>query len=103
DESIPEAISASGAKILLVAMGQPRQEKWIYRHRERLGGILCVGVGGAFDVFSGNLQRAPVWVQRIGFEWLFRMLQEPGRWKNNLRLITFMMRIFASKLGLRGS
>ena len=103
DESIPEAISASGAKILLAAMGQPRQEKWVYKHRQRLKGILCVGVGGAFDVFSGNLQRAPAWVQRICFEWLFRMLQEPGRWKNNLRLITFMMRIFASKLGLRGS
>ena len=100
DESIPEEIAKSGAKILLVAMGQPRQEKWVYRHRERLGGILCVGVGGAFDVFSGNLMRAPLWVQKIGFEWLYRMLQEPGRWKNNLRLITFMLRIFAARLGL---
>ncbi|MBR0167788.1 MAG: WecB/TagA/CpsF family glycosyltransferase [Synergistaceae bacterium] len=44
--------------------------------------------------------RAPLWVQRIGFEWLYRMLQEPGRWRKNLRLITFMMRIFASRLGL---
>ncbi|MBR1658087.1 MAG: WecB/TagA/CpsF family glycosyltransferase [Synergistaceae bacterium] len=100
DESIPEEIAKSGAKILLAAMGQPRQEKWIYRHRERLKGILCVGVGGAFDVFSGNLLRAPLWVQKIGFEWLYRMLQEPGRWKNNLRLITFMFRILASRIGL---
>ncbi|MBQ6002104.1 MAG: WecB/TagA/CpsF family glycosyltransferase [Synergistaceae bacterium] len=100
DETVPEAIASSGAKILLVAMGQPRQEKWVYRHREKLKGILCVGVGGAFDVFSGNLLRAPLWVQRIGFEWLYRMLQEPGRWRKNLRLITFMMRIFASRLGL---
>ena len=100
DESIPDEIARTGAKILLAAMGQPRQEKWVYRHRERLGGILCVGVGGAFDVFSGNLMRAPLWVQKIGFEWLYRMLQEPGRWRNNLRLITFMLRIFAARLGL---
>ena len=100
DEAIPEAIASSGAKILLAAMGQPRQEKWVYLHREKLRGILCVGVGGAFDVFSGNLLRAPLWLQKIGFEWLYRMLQEPGRWKKNLRLITFALRIFASRLGL---
>lgn len=100
DESIPAEIARSGAKVLLVAMGQPRQEKWVYRHREALAGILCVGVGGAFDVFSGNLLRAPLWVQKIGCEWLYRMLQEPGRWRKNLRLITFTLRIFASRLGL---
>lgn len=100
DESIADEAAKSGAKILLVAMGQPRQEKWVYRHRKRLKGMLCVGVGGAFDVFSGNLMRAPLWVQKIGFEWLYRMLQEPGRWRNNLRLITFVLRIFASRLGL---
>lgn len=100
DKNIPDAIASSGAKILLAAMGQPRQEKWVYRHRERLKGILCVGVGGAFDVLSGNLTRAPLWVQKIGCEWLYRMIQEPGRWRNNLRLVSFMMRIFASKIGL---
>ena len=100
DETIPAEIAGTGAKILLAAMGQPRQEKWVYLHRETLKGILCVGVGGAFDVFSGNLLRAPLWVQKIGCEWLYRMLQEPGRWRKNLRLITFMTRIFASRLGL---
>ena len=100
DEIIPLEIARSGAKVLLVAMGQPRQEKWVYRHRHTLKGILCVGVGGAFDVFSGNLMRAPLWVQNIGCEWLYRMLQEPGRWRKNLRLITFTLRVFASRLGL---
>ena len=100
DTNIPDAIAQSGAKIVLVAMGQPRQEKWVMLHRERLGKILAVGVGGAFDVLSGKLYRAPLWVQKIGFEWLYRMLQEPSRWKNNLRLITFMLRIFAARLGL---
>lgn len=100
DKKIPEEISKSGAKILLAAMGQPRQEKWIMLHRERLGSILAVGVGGAFDVFAGKLNRAPLWVQKIGFEWLYRMIQEPSRWKKNLKLITFMLRIFATRLHL---
>ena len=99
NKDIPDEIAKSGAKILLAAMGQPRQEKWIYLHREKLGKILCVGVGGAFDVLSGKLNRAPLWVQKIGFEWLYRMLQEPVRWRKNLRLITFVLRIFASKIG----
>ena len=100
DKNIPKKIYESGAKILLAAMGQPRQEKWIFMHREILKNILCVGVGGAFDVLSGKLNRAPLWVQKIGFEWLYRMLQEPARWKKNLPLITFVLRIFASKIGL---
>ncbi|MBQ7578725.1 MAG: WecB/TagA/CpsF family glycosyltransferase [Synergistaceae bacterium] len=99
DTSIPDEIRSSGAKILLAAMGQPRQEKWIALHRERLGSLLAVGVGGAFDVFSGHLIRAPKWVQKIGFEWLYRQLQEPSRWRKNLRLVTFMMRVFATKFG----
>ena len=97
DTLIPEIISRSGAKILLVAMGLPRQEKWVMLHRERLGNILAVGVGGAFDVFSGKLERAPLWVQKIGCEWLYRMIQEPERWKKNIPLITFVLRIFATK------
>ena len=100
DTKIPDVIAQSGAKILLAAMGQPRQEKWIMLHRERLGSVLAVGVGGAFDVLSGKLNRAPLWVQKIGFEWLYRTIQEPSRWKNNLRIITFMLRIFAARLHL---
>ena len=100
DKKIPEEIAKSGAKILLAAMGQPRQEKWIYMHREILGNMLCIGIGGAFDVLSGKLNRAPLWVQKIGFEWLYRMIQEPERWKKNFPLITFVLRIFASRLGL---
>ncbi|MBQ4469611.1 MAG: WecB/TagA/CpsF family glycosyltransferase, partial [Synergistaceae bacterium] len=100
DDKIVNEIASSGAKILLAAMGQPRQEKWLYMHREKLGPLLAVGVGGAFDVFAGRLNRAPLWMQKIGCEWLYRQLQEPGRWRKNLRLITFMIRIFASRLGL---
>ena len=97
---IPEDIKNSGAKILLVAMGQPRQEKWVMRHREKLGSVLAVGVGGAFDVFAGKLTRAPLWIQKIGFEWLYRMIQEPSRWRRNLTLFVFVFRILATKIGL---
>ena len=100
DESIANAVVASGAKVLLVAMGLPRQEKWIALHRERLGPVLAIGVGGAFDVFSGRLSRAPVWAQKIGLEWLCRLLQEPNRWKEDLRLAAFVLRVLASKLRL---
>lgn len=100
DTSIPDKIASSGAKILLAAMGQPRQERWVMLHRKRLGSVLAVGVGGAFDVMAGKLTRAPVWVQKIGFEWLYRMLQEPSRWKRNIKLVTFMLRILASRAGL---
>ena len=100
DTTIPDAVAKSGAKILLAAMGQPRQEKWVMLHRERLGSVLAVGVGGAFDVFAGNLRRAPLWMQKAGLEWLYRMLQEPMRWRRNVRLITFVLRVFATKLGI---
>ncbi|MBQ9565699.1 MAG: WecB/TagA/CpsF family glycosyltransferase [Synergistaceae bacterium] len=100
DTTIPEVVAASGAKVLLVAMGLPRQEKWVAAHRERLGPMLTVGVGGAFDVFSGSLSRAPAWAQRAGLEWLYRLFQEPFRWRKDLGLARFVLRVLMSKLRL---
>ena len=101
DVSVPEAVAASGARVLLVAMGLPRQEKWVALHRERLGPLLAVGVGGSFDVFAGRLSRAPRWVQRAGLEWLYRLFQEPGRLGKDMGLVLFVLRVLATKLGLR--
>lgn len=98
DVSVADKVAESGAKVLLAAMGQPRQEKWVDMYAERLGPMLAVGVGGAFDVFAGHLTRAPKWVQRIGMEWLYRLIQEPFRWKKDLGLMTFVLRVFAAKL-----
>jgi N-acetylglucosaminyldiphosphoundecaprenol N-acetyl-beta-D-mannosaminyltransferase len=81
-------------------MGIPRQEKWVARHAQRLGDILAVGVGGAFDVLSGQLRRAPSVMQKLGLEWLFRLCQEPFRWKKDLMLIVFVLRVFLTRLGL---
>lgn len=80
-----EAVARSGAKILIAAMGVPRQEYFIEEQWERLGVPFAIGVGGSFDVLAGLRARAPVLIQRIGLEWLFRLAQEPGRlWKRYL-------------------
>lgn len=71
--------------ILLVAFGAPDQEQWIATHRQQLGIPLSIGVGGAFDMLAGRVGRAPLWVQRSGLEWAYRMVREPRRlWKRYL-------------------
>jgi N-acetylglucosaminyldiphosphoundecaprenol N-acetyl-beta-D-mannosaminyltransferase len=60
-------------------MGTPAKELWIDRHFPQLEGMVTMGVGGSFDVLSGTVARAPVWMQRMGLEWFFRFLQEPRR------------------------
>lgn len=80
-----ELIRETGARILIVGMGVPLQEKFIEDHWEELGVELAIPVGGSFDVIAGAARRAPVWLQRIGMEWFFRLLQEPRRlWKRYL-------------------
>jgi len=72
-------IHAVSPDILLVAFGNPKQEKWIWMHRKRLGVPLSMGVGGSFDILVGDMRRAPRWIQRYGLEWAMRFLQEPVR------------------------
>lgn len=80
-----EAIRAAGVDILFVAMGVPRQERFIDEQWQRLGVRLAIGVGGSFDVLAGLRARAPQLVQRSGLEWAFRLGQEPRRlWKRYL-------------------
>ena len=76
---IIDTINRSGASILLVAFGAPLQEIWIDRYREHLRPGILLGVGGLFDFYSGNIRRAPRWIREIGFEWVYRIMQEPGR------------------------
>ena len=100
DPTVADAVVESGTMILFVAMGIPRQEKWVARYADRLGDVLTIGVGGAFDVLSGNLKRAPVLMQKLGLEWFFRLCQEPSRWKKDLRLVTFVVRVLATRVGV---
>jgi N-acetylglucosaminyldiphosphoundecaprenol N-acetyl-beta-D-mannosaminyltransferase len=72
-------IRACGTDILFVGMGVPRQEYFLEEQWKQLEVGIAIGVGGSFDVLSGVRARAPFWVQRIAMEWLFRLIQEPGR------------------------
>ena len=74
-----DRVRASGADILFVGMGVPRQEYFIEEQWERLGVGIAVGIGGSFDVLAGLRWRAPSWVQAVGLEWLYRLIQEPRR------------------------
>lgn len=83
--AIADAIWQSAADVLFVAMGSPAQEKWIASQLERSGVRFALGVGGSFDHISGLAVRAPRWMQRAGFEWLYRLLREPRRmWRRYL-------------------
>ena len=84
-QSLVESIRLSRADLLFVAMGSPAQEYWIASNIEKAGVRFALGVGGSFDHVSGLARRAPQWMQRIGFEWLYRFLREPRRmWRRYL-------------------
>ncbi|HEY9856147.1 MAG TPA: WecB/TagA/CpsF family glycosyltransferase [Stenomitos sp.] len=76
-----EQIRAASPDVLFVALGVPRQEKWIAKHQKALGVPVAMGVGGSFDVLANRVKRAPVGFQRLHLEWLYRLIQEPWRWK----------------------
>ena len=79
EDEVVRMVRESGARILLVAMGAPRQEILLYRHRFELGATVALGVGGSFDVWSGTVKRAPAWTQKAGVEWLHRLATNPRR------------------------
>ncbi len=79
EPAIIREIRDSHPAALFVALGAPRQEKWIVQHMAELGVPVCIGIGGSLDVISGLKQRAPVWMQRCGLEWMYRALKEPTR------------------------
>ncbi len=79
EEAAIAAINASGAGILLVALGVPQQERWIARNRHRLDVPVVLGVGGLFDYYSGRIQRAPLMLRKVGLEWAWRLAIEPRR------------------------
>ncbi|MFB0516187.1 MAG: WecB/TagA/CpsF family glycosyltransferase [Candidatus Neomarinimicrobiota bacterium] len=92
-------IQASGAKILFVGLGCPKQERWMASYKERLPGVVMLGVGAAFDFIAGMKPQAPGWMQRAGLEWLFRLLTEPRRlWKRYIVHNPRFMLYFAQQL-----
>src|SRR6202012_942314 len=78
-EEILDRIAQAKPDILLVAFGNPKQEKWLAMPRNRLNVPVCIGVGGSLDFVAGAVPRAPKWMQSTGFEWAYRIAQEPKR------------------------
>lgn len=98
EAQIIEDINASGANILLVALGAPRQEKWIEANKHLLPHVrVAVGVGGSLDVMSGTVKRAPEAFQKLGLEWFYRLLKEPTRFKRMLVLPKFLVKVIFYK------
>jgi N-acetylglucosaminyldiphosphoundecaprenol N-acetyl-beta-D-mannosaminyltransferase len=88
DMQVVARLKKSGARIIFVGLGCPKQEFWMAAHSSHLPAVL-IGVGAAFDFLAGTLKRAPLWIQSYGMEWFYRLCQEPGRlWKRYLVLNT---------------
>jgi N-acetylglucosaminyldiphosphoundecaprenol N-acetyl-beta-D-mannosaminyltransferase len=86
EAQVSNAIDASGAAVVWVGTGQPKQEKWMAKMRPRLAAPLLVGVGAAFDFHAGLVSQAPPWMQRNGLEWTYRLAREPRRlWRRYAR------------------
>ncbi len=103
DEQIVDEINASGANVVFVGLGCPKQEKWMADHRGRVNAVM-IGVGAAFDYHAGVVKRAPVWWQQNGLEWLYRLGSEPRRLfrrymvTNTLFVIGFVRQFVLAKL-----
>ena len=92
-------IQATRPDIVLVALGIPKQEKWITRYKDVLGASVLVGVGGSFDVFSGRVRRAPPFMQQHGFEWLYRLYKNPRKLAKVMTLPEFAWLTLRQRFG----
>jgi len=82
NEQLIHEINAAKPKIIFVAFGHGKQERWIFKNLDRLDSVqLAVGVGGALDFLAGRVNRAPEIIQRLGLEWLYRLVSQPWRWR----------------------
>ncbi len=99
EESIINEINASGADILLVCLGAPKQELWITENKDKLKVKACMGVGGTLDVLAGNVKLAPDFFRDHGLEWLYRLFKEPKRFKRMLKLPKFILYVIGIRLG----
>jgi N-acetylglucosaminyldiphosphoundecaprenol N-acetyl-beta-D-mannosaminyltransferase len=96
-ESI-DSINRSGADILFIALGSPKQEQWIGRYLPGLNVKVCQGIGGTLDTIAGTVKRAPLIFQRVGLEWFYRLITEPKRLRRQLMLPVFAFNVVKEKL-----
>ena len=98
NEAIIDRIQTAKPDYLFVALGSPRQEKWIAKQLDQLPVQIVMGVGGSFDVLAGKVQRAPEWMQQSGLEWLHRLLKQPSRAFRMLNLPKFLWKVLKSRI-----
>jgi len=103
DDQVVKMINDANPDVLWVALGTPKQDCWIFEHKKKLNVPVAIGVGAAFRFFSGHVKRAPEWVGKCGFEWIWRVLNEPKKlWKRNLIDVPqFVTLAFLELIGLR--
>lgn len=97
EKRIIQDIKTKAPSILLVGLGAPKQEKWIYDNIRLTGAKVAIGVGGSFDVMAGNVKRAPKIFQKLGLEWFHRLITQPTRWKRMMRLPKFALTVLKTK------
>ena len=98
EQKILSIVSRFKPHLIFAAFGSPAQELWLYKNREKLKGAVCMGAGQGFDVLSGRVKRAPVLLQKIGLEWLYRLVTQPWRWRRQLRLVKFCWLVMKEKI-----
>lgn len=99
-EQLPEPVQESlkNASVIFVALGAPSQEKWIHENLPKLVKCkLIIGIGGSFDFIAGNAKRAPIFFRKSGLEWMYRLYQQPSRWRRMMRLPLFAINVMLLK------
>lgn len=97
DDLVAAEVAQTKPQVLFVAMGIPRQEQFIQKTMDIIGAKVSMGVGGSFDVLSGRVKRAPVAFQRLKLEWLWRLLQNPSKWRKAIKLPRFVILVLRGK------
>lgn len=97
DGPVTEAIRRTGADVVFVCLGAPKQEKWMHKNGASTGAHLLIGLGGCLDVFSGTVQRAPEIYQKLGLEWLHRLIKNPSRIGRMMKLPLFLVHVVGEK------
>lgn len=102
EKEVIKEINTLQPNVLFVALGAPKQEKWIKQHQHELKVDVATGQGGTYDYEAGRIRRAPVWIQKIGMEWFWRLLREPSRIKRQIVLPIYLFKVLFAKDKTKG-